>query len=171
MDKISTLILFITFLSICWYSWETLKLRREAQKQNTTSIRPYLSVQWEVPTAEQKDREKIKEGLVLINSGKGVAVDINIKSLFDCPKESEGFEKSINFYKVPALKLGGFTRSFIDKEKINLLRPLWDGYYTLEVSFLDIENNPYYAIFRVSLAYNDKFEIVEQKAGKYEKNS
>lgn len=161
-EKINLCILWFTALMIFWYSYETLRLRKESQKQNTTSIRPYLSLLWR---GEKRE-------MVIRNIGKGVAVDVDVK-LLEYPRDLVGFDKGFVFLKIPALTPGGSTTEFLDNH-----RHFWpvmgseeESFYSLVFSFSDIEGNPYYAIFKANIGYNDKFEIIEQKAGRYEKTT
>ncbi len=149
---LANLLLFWTLIVIFWYSYETLRLRRESQKQNVTSIRPYLNLYW------SKSRQK----LIIRNIGKGIAVGVSVK-LLDYPKDFY-YDQAI-FHKVLALSSGGGeTGNFTDSHR--LLSPMSGISYSIEVLFTDMEGNHYRAIFKTNTDYNDKFEIIEQKEGK-----
>ena len=166
VDVINSILIFLTLLAIIWYSWETLQLKKEAQKQNKTSIQPYLSL---LIWFDKARREK----LLIRNVGKGIATRVSFKLLdWKGGYAVGGFDKGFKFYIIPALTPKGSTTSFLDAHR-HFSPVLGDkeNYYSLLVSYLDIEGNYYYAIFKTNLDYNDKFEIIEQKPGKYEELS
>ena len=55
-------ILFITFLAILWYSWETKKLREETASQKHLNVFPFLVV------------KEYDDGLYVVNIGRGPAM-------------------------------------------------------------------------------------------------
>jgi hypothetical protein len=112
-----------------------------------------LRLQWE---KENKQKE-VKGGLVIVNVGKGVAVDL----VFSCPEIG-----SINFLKVPAIGTGSQnqTKSFVPEnvDQEILLNPE-DHKYSIEVFYKDIEDRKYHALFKTDLGYNDEFVIEKQE--------
>jgi len=65
---ITPLILFFTFLSICWYSYETYRMKEESVRQNEIEQKPILDLYFFTS----------KNIFRLRNSGKGVAYNIHI---------------------------------------------------------------------------------------------
>jgi hypothetical protein len=58
----SDFILFITFLAILWYSWETKKLREETSSQKHLNVYPFLVI------------KEYNSGLYIVNIGRGPAM-------------------------------------------------------------------------------------------------
>jgi hypothetical protein len=58
----SDFILFITFLAILWYSWETKKLREETSSQKHLNVYPFLVI------------KEHNNGLHIVNIGRGPAM-------------------------------------------------------------------------------------------------
>lgn len=151
LGSINIIIIFFTFLAILWYSYETLKLRKEAQKQNITSIRPYLILQWG------------KDGrLGIFNKGKGVVVNIVLKYL----SGENSVAEPPQFKKIPTMS-ANIGRTYALLSKIEDFKYLDPGQYTyrVEANYTDIERRSYHAIFETDLEYNDKFKILEQEEG------
>jgi len=144
-------ILWFTAFAIFRYTKETYWLKKISQKQYITSIRPYLRLQWET-----------KGNLVLVNEGKGVAVDIKFKFV-----DNNESENSITFNNVSTMSAGGQTRSFVP-DSINQNESLnpEKKEYKIEANYKDIEGRKYYTVFKTNLKYNDKFEILKQEKQK-----
>jgi hypothetical protein len=66
-------VLTVTGGVIAWYTIETYRLRREAQRQTELQIRPFLSLEIEGEGFERRAR--------LVNIGRGVAMGISVKNI------------------------------------------------------------------------------------------
>ena len=150
--KLNELLVFNTLIVIFWYSRETMDLKRISNKQierlrieHKTNLRPYLRL--------QKGGER---GLILVNEGKGVAV--NLRPVYKNDGETR------EFLKVPAMAAapGSITESFIPKDLGLELDPSV-AEFTIEIAYNDIEKRNYLAVFKSNTLFNDGFEIIEQK--------
>lgn len=144
-EAVQAWILWFTAIVLIHYTVETYELKKLAQKQNITSVRPYLRLQKE---------DGNDDTLLLANEGKGVAV--NLKPVY------RKDDKEIPLLTVTAMAAApnSYTRSFIKKSMGLNLDPEND--YSVEISYEDIEGRKYKAIFRTNMQLNDKFEIVKQ---------
>ncbi len=82
LERVNNIILWITALIIFYYTWETGALRRETQKQGQYETMPVLRVQWysyEGRLEEKQDESK--KIFVIVNNGKGVAIEVNVKKV------------------------------------------------------------------------------------------
>lgn len=73
--SISDRILFITFLALLWYAWETGEMKKEMVKQTELEQKPIIDLFYRLKTNEHE------EYLRLRNSGKGVAYNIQVKPI------------------------------------------------------------------------------------------
>lgn len=64
----TTIILFLTFLAIIWYAWETRKLWKETVKQTELNLRPFVVITY------SENERKFK----LINLGNTPALNVKI---------------------------------------------------------------------------------------------
>jgi hypothetical protein len=62
IESSNDFILFITFLAILWYSWETKKLREETASQKHLNVYPFLVI------------KEHNNGLYIVNIGRGPAM-------------------------------------------------------------------------------------------------
>lgn len=141
-ELVQNIILWLTGVILLWYTWETYNLRKIAEVQGITSIRPYLRLQ----TIDGEDNK-----LRLVNEGKGVAVNLKVKY---SNKEEMKILKSIT---AMAAAPGSYTD----------LRSLGVDFntekdFTIEVKYLDMEKRNYIAFFKSNTEFNDKFEIIRQ---------
>lgn len=144
------IVLWLTVFVILRYTKETYWLKKIAQEQYITSIRPYLRLQWETTG-----------NLVLVNEGKGVAV--NLQPTFK--KDREKYP----LLQIPAMAAapGSQTRSFVPSSFVLPLDPnLKNNEYIIEVAYTDIEQRSYIAIFKTNTRVNDSFEIIKQEEKK-----
>jgi hypothetical protein len=85
--SLSDLILFITFIAICWYSWETRKMRKEIVSQTKIQSTPFISVfengEWFSPPYEWCIR----------NDGEGTAIQIHFQVVGDYEKALPTFKQ------------------------------------------------------------------------------
>lgn len=145
-DLLTFELLWFTAFVLVRYTKETYYLKKLAQAQNITSIRPYLRLQWQTT-----------DNLVLVNEGKGVAVALKPRY------EAGGVIKELLHITAMAAAPNSSTTSFIppgftipNPEKTN---------YEIKIRYQDIESRRYVAIFRSSADNNDKFLIVKQREG------
>lgn len=138
-------ILWFTSFVLVRYTKETYWLKNLAQKQNITSIRPYLRLQKK--TGENK--------LQLVNEGKGVAV--NLQSVYKNNNQDEQLPYITAMAAAPNSVTEGLTPARLG---INFDS---DEDCLIEIKYKDIEARNYHAIFKRNSDYNDKFEIMEQK--------
>jgi hypothetical protein len=158
---ITACLLYLTFVVVIWYSWETRQLKIEtrrlrkwasadheiSKKQSITDIRPYLRLQMTNTTTF----------LQLVNEGKGVAVNLEpiyIKGKIRKP-----------LLRIPAMAAApnSNTINFVPYElarSVNLDPEI--AYYMILVNYEDIEGRKYEAIFQSDKDYNDKFSIISQ---------
>ena len=61
--SVTDLILFVTLIAICWYAWETRKLKNEMVRQNELNLCPTILV----------DLDERRECFVYKNQGRGIA--------------------------------------------------------------------------------------------------
>lgn len=144
-DAIQSLILWFTAFVIVRYTKETYYLKKLAQKQNITSIRPYLRLQ----------KKAGENKLQLVNEGKGIAV--NLRSVYKKVDQKVSLPSITAMAAAPGSFTEGLTptRLGIDFDS--------DADCSIEIDHEDIEGRKYYVIFKRNADYNDKFEIVEQK--------
>lgn len=145
-------LIFYTLLAIFWYSRETMDLKQISNKQterlrieHKTNLRPYLRL--------QKGGER---GLILVNEGKGVAV--NLRPVYKNDSVSRGF------LMIPAMAAapGSITTSFVPAGVGLELDPSVAN-FTVEINYKDIEDRNYFAQFKSNPLFNDGFEIIKQK--------
>lgn len=149
-SSFDNVLLFVTLVVVFWYSRETMDLKQISNKQvdhlrkeHKTNLRPYLRLQSE------------DNSLVLINDGKGVAVNLE-------PTYKGSTDK--NFLRIPAMSIGGVTRSFVPMHFGMELNPKIND-YTVEIKYKDVENRNYIAVFKSNSLFNDGFEIIRQEEG------
>lgn len=146
-EALSGFILWFTAFAILRYTKETYYLKKLSQKQNITSVRPYLRLQWEAT-----------KNLVLVNEGKGVAV--NLRPIF---KKGNNQRRLIQISAMAASP-GSQTRSFIPNNFQPPLDPnLNFNKYLIEIAYTDIEKRQYIAIFETDTNFNDEFKIIRQE--------
>ena len=104
---VQTIVLIITAGSVCWYTWETAKLRREMVRQNEIALRPVL-----VPEFGRSAQE-----LVLRNIGVGAALNVRIKPLEIFRSSEFGGELVIEFRFTPVAYLASAQTSQIGFER------------------------------------------------------
>lgn len=144
-DTIQALVFWFTAFVIVRYTKETYHLKKLAQKQNITSIRPYLRLQ----------KKAGENQLQLVNEGKGVSV--NLRSVY---KKGDQ-EILLPGITAMAAAPGSFTEGLTPARLgINFDS---DIDCSIEINYEDIEGRKYYAIFKRNAEYNDKFEIVKQR--------
>lgn len=152
---ISGIIFWFTAFVILRYTKETYYLKKLAQKQNITDIRPYLRLQWIYPDNPLP---------VLVNVGKGVAKNVIIQEI-----DYHILLEKFKFKNIPAMSPGGSTELVLDEnnstsKNVDHIRPVLGGAkYQINIGFKDIENRKYYAIFESDDSYNDCYKIVKQK--------
>lgn len=147
--SLSEILLFVTLVVIFWYSRETMDLKQISNKQinhlrieHKTNLRPYLRLQ-----------KGGINGLILINEGKGIAV--NLRPIYKGVVNRE-------FLKIPAMSVSGMTQSFVSKKLGLELDPIKVN-FNIEISYKDIEGRNYIAIFKSNPLFNDGFEIIKQE--------
>jgi len=147
--SLNEILLFITLVVIFWYSRETMDLKQISNKQinhlrieHKTNLRPYLRLQKGGNT-----------GLILVNDGKGVAV--NLRPMYKGAVSKE-------FLRIPAMSVSGVTQSFVSKYLGLELNPV-KANFNIEIAYKDIENRNYIAIFKSNPLFNDGFEILKQE--------
>lgn len=69
--SVTDLILFITLMAICWYAWETRKVKNEMVGQNELALCPIILVDLDTP----------RNNFVYENNGKGVALNIETEDV------------------------------------------------------------------------------------------
>lgn len=146
-------LVYFTFWVVFWYSRETMDLKQISNKQtehlrieHKTNLRPYLRL--------QKGGER---GLILVNEGKGVAV--NLRPIY---KNDGGVTRE--FLQIPAMAAapGSWTESFVPIGFDLGLNPSI-GNFTVEINYNDIEERNYYVVFKSNPLFNDGFEIIRQE--------
>lgn len=148
IDRTTTLqvwVLWFTAFIILRYTKETYYLKKLAQKQNITSIRPYLRLQKK--TGENK--------LQLVNEGKGVTV--NLRSVYKKDNQQTQLPHITAMAAAPNSVTEGLTPSSLGIDFDS------DEDCLIEIEYEDIEGRQYYVIFKRNADYNDKFEIVKQQ--------
>src|SRR3972149_11047517 len=122
-SQVNDYLIFYTLVTILWYSRETMDLKRNSNKEldrlrveHKTNLRPYLRLQ-----------KGGSRGLILVNVGKGVAV--NLRPVFI----KNNIRKS--FLKVPAMSTGSnsVTESFVPINFGMGLNPIVSE-FTVEIS-------------------------------------
>ena len=79
LDYVSLAVLILTLLAVVYYTAETVKLRKAAQRQIATSIRPVIGIRIEPPDSPISRRQTREERrLVLHNDGAGPAFNVVI---------------------------------------------------------------------------------------------
>lgn len=145
-DILTGQLLWFTAFVIVRYTKETYYLKKLAQTQNITSIRPYLRLQWQT-----------SDNLILVNEGKGVAVALKPRY------EANG--QIVELLKITAMAAApnSSTTNFIPEGFI-VPNPE-EVRYQIKIRYQDIESRRYVAIFRSSPDNNDKFTIIRQNEG------
>ena len=69
--SVTDLILFITFMAICWYAWETRKVKNEMVRQNELNLCPIILV----------DLDEGREGFIYKNQGRGIALKVETEDV------------------------------------------------------------------------------------------
>ena len=73
--KFSDEVLFLTFLTLFWYAWETGKMRKEMFIQNELEQKPIVDLYYQPATSKHEKYFRLR------NSGKGIAYNINIDDI------------------------------------------------------------------------------------------
>ena len=138
-------ILWFTAFVITRYTKETYYLKKLAQKENITSIRPYLRIQ----------KKPGENRLQLVNEGKGVAV--NLRSIYKKGNQRIQLPGITAMAVAPESMTEGLSPSKLGIDFDS------DDDCSIEIDYEDIEGRRYFAIFKRNTDYNDKFEIVVQR--------
>jgi hypothetical protein len=146
MSLTSDLIMWFTFIAIIWYSYETLELRREAQRQNLTLIAPIVIL--------YIDNEEI----IAENIGNGPAFELSIDKIY-LVKE-KGIEAVFNLDLGQNLLKKGEKKPLkgtveINGEKIldstSYIKPKYtDKEFLININYLDMYRNRYYSKIKTS---------------------
>jgi|SRR3989344_6444066 len=159
--SIADKILLITFFALVWYAWETMNLRKEAQKQTNFLLTPYLRLQWNEDGIKNPE---IQTPLQLINIGQGVAQTIEFQK---CTIN----QSNVGIKSITAMSSGISGGSSVTQlqyqNEINpasppILKDFSDN-IEVEIFYKDIENNEYLAKMMSNNNFNDGFQILEQR--------
>lgn len=145
-DLLSFEVFWFTAFVITRYTKETFYLKKLAQEQNITNIRPYLRLQWQTDSI-----------LVLVNEGQGVAVALK--------PEYRANEQVTKLLEITAMAAApnSSTTSFIPKG-FDMPNPETHS-YEIKIRYQDIESRRYVARFKTNVNFNDKFQIITQREG------
>lgn len=151
---INIVVLFLTFIVIIWYSWETRQLRKVTQKQLELNILPILSV------------EQITDKLIIKNIGKSPALNVAIDSIKDRPypdlseKGKYGFSfgdpiPSINVEEKKLLEIKVIPPSTGHQNPniatfLNPANQYFSGEYEMKINYEDINHKAIYSIFKIN---------------------
>ncbi len=151
--KLNDFLIFYTLLAVLWYTRETMDLKRNSNKElyylrveHKTNLKPYLRLQ-----------AGGNRGLILVNEGKGVAVNLR-------PKYKSNIGGNRDLLKIPAMAAApnSVTESFVPKGSDLELNPNLLG-FTIEIAYNDIEGRNYLVVFKSNPLFNDGFEIIKQE--------
>lgn len=158
---------FILFLTLYWvfrYAKAAQRLTIEAQKQSDFEMRPVLKMRW--------DREKPDHIFGIVNSGRGIAIDVEFERfelqdgdskvsflIKSRPLIPASGSSSVHADELCDSQKGGKKFDYLEikdyiNKKINT--------YSIKATYKDIENNLYAVEFKSDSDYSNGFKIVCQ---------
>lgn len=161
------IILFLTFLAIVWYAFETRKLWKENVKQTELQLTPYLILDY-------------KDDLICRNIGNGSAINVEISTFESLDKDSGNLVFRVTFPLLYVLepkqeKIIKYDIKF-ENEELKALVKLWESTgkkwfpffpeetkqreYPLFVDYENLENVPFRAEFIVKCR-EEKIKVVK----------
>lgn len=162
--SVGDIVLLLTAGILLVYTYETYRLRCEAQKQTSFEMRPFIRLQL----------DSYLESIDIVNEGRGIAIHMKLQIYYKNEKLKAVFKREL-------IAPGARNKTSIDMEELG---EEWDmickdmkkvrtnftdifnqnkNITDVEVEFQDIEENKYSAYFKYSNKINDRFRIVTQK--------
>jgi len=147
IGTLNIVVLFITFLALVWYAWETKKMKEQVIEQTKLLICPFLVIN---PKNETLATGGSYKEFKIRNVGKGVALKIqfskckickgkgNIPGIKKSPTLMPGEEKDI-IVKESVVK----GRSWPMKDKAEPFSSINDNVKNVTIKFEDIRGNEY----------------------------
>jgi len=92
LETLTFFALFLTFLAVVWYAWETRKLRIEAIKQTELGLKPFVTISYD----ERERKFSYK------NIGKGPALKVKIDDIPIIKENGELYIRYV-FYEIDVI--------------------------------------------------------------------